>query len=114
MRSGGPDFWMIAVQPIIARAGSGELHWDICALDAPCAVGVSVLIGGAAPASTDVVERTNIMAARENPYCITFSTGWGEGRYSPKLWIDSIIGFAPRIRYSRRGGKPALLARSDA
>src|SRR5258706_8150245 len=114
MRSGGPDFWMIAVQPIIARAGSVELHWDICALDAPCAVGVSVLIGGAAPASTDVVERTNITPARENPYRITFSTGWGEGRYSPKLWIDGIIGLARRIRYGGGGGTRPFVACSQA
>jgi hypothetical protein len=64
---------MIAVQPMIARAGSGELHWDICALDAPGTVGRSVL-GGAAPAIADVVEKTNIMVTRENPYRMRFST----------------------------------------
>ena len=62
------------MQPIIARAGSAELHWDICALDAPVVVGISVLGGGAA-AIADAVENTNIMAMREKPYRITFSTG---------------------------------------
>jgi hypothetical protein len=74
IRSGGPDFWRIAVQPIIARAGSGELHWDICALDAPVVVGKSVL-GGAGAAIAGEVEKPNIMATRANPYRITFSTG---------------------------------------
>jgi hypothetical protein len=50
------------------------LHWDICALEAPGIVGISVL-GGGVPAIADVVERTNIMVTRENPYRITFSTG---------------------------------------
>jgi threonine dehydrogenase-like Zn-dependent dehydrogenase len=62
------------VQPIIARAGSGELHWDICALDAPVVVGISVL-GACAAAIADAGENTNIMAMRKNPYRITFSTG---------------------------------------
>ena len=81
---------MIAVQPIIAVAGSGELHWDICALKAPGVVAlskadrsefcnavleVSTFIGGAEAAIADEVERTNIAATKENPYRITFSTG---------------------------------------
>jgi len=66
---------MIAVQPMIARAGSAELHWDICALDAPVVVGKSVLGGGGAAAIADGVERANIVAMRGSPYRITFSTG---------------------------------------
>ena len=65
---------MIAVQPMIARAGSVELHWDICALEAPEMVGISVLGDGAIPPIADVAEKTNIMVMRENPYRITFST----------------------------------------
>jgi len=65
---------MIAVQPMIARAGSAELHWDICALDAPVVVGISIFGGGAA-AIADGVERANIAPTRRNPYRITFSTG---------------------------------------
>jgi hypothetical protein len=64
---------MIAVQPIIARAGSGELHWDICALDAPVVVGKSVLGGAAAIAGN--AQRRNVAAMKQNPYRITFSTG---------------------------------------
>jgi hypothetical protein len=81
---------MIAVEPIIALAGSGELHWDIRAPEAPGAVAlstadrtvvcdvvveVSVFIGGAEAAIADEADRMNIAATKENPYRITFSTG---------------------------------------
>jgi hypothetical protein len=65
---------MIALQPMIARAGSGEVHCDICALEAPDVMGVSVLIGGAEPAIADDVERTNA-ARRGQRYRMTFPTG---------------------------------------
>ena len=65
---------MITLQPMIARAGSGEVHWDICALEAPGVVGTSVLIGGAVPPIADVVEKTNIIVTREKPYRMTFPT----------------------------------------
>jgi hypothetical protein len=81
---------MIVVQPIIAVAGSGELHWDICALETPGIVDlskadrsefcnvvleVSTPIGGADAGIAGVVERKNIPTTKENPYRITFSTG---------------------------------------
>ena len=82
---------MIAVQPIIALAGSGELHWDICALEAPgtialstadrtvlCNVFVEVSVfieGNEAAAIADEVESMNIAATKEKPYRITFSAG---------------------------------------
>jgi hypothetical protein len=64
---------MIAVQAMIARAGSGELHCNICAFADPGTVGVGVLARAAAIAGE--MERRNIAATRENPYRITFSTG---------------------------------------
>ena len=63
---------MIAEQPMIARPGSVELHCNICEVAAPGSVGEAVL--GAAAARADVVEHRNIMARREKPYRITFST----------------------------------------
>ena|SRR5580704_1595833 len=89
---------MIAVQPIIARAGSAELHWDICALDAPGVVGVSVLIGGALPAIADETERTTVAATRRNPYRIKIPTGQGENRQSRKRWIVGIIAVVYGVR----------------
>jgi hypothetical protein len=116
---------MIAVQPIIAVAGSGELHWDICALEAPGAIAlstadrtvlcnvlveVSVFIGGAEAAIADEVERANIAATKESAYRITFSTGWGERRYSPKLWIENIIAAVCHIRKQRHARAAARAA----
>jgi hypothetical protein len=65
---------MIALQPMIARAGSGEVHCDICALEVPDVVGMSVRIGGAGAAIADERERTNA-ARREHKHRMTFSTG---------------------------------------
>jgi hypothetical protein len=73
MSSGVTDPPMIAEQPMIARAGSGELHSNICEVEAPGSVGAAVL--GAAAAIADEVERANIAATSGNPYRITFSTG---------------------------------------
>lgn len=115
----------MAVQPMMARAGSGEVHCDICALEAPgVIVGISVRIGGAEPAIADDMESTNT-ARREHRYRMTFSTIEGEGRYSPELWTEEhySVGPAPSevkasflscASYGAGGGTRRFVACSNA
>jgi hypothetical protein len=84
MSSGVTDPPMIAEQPMMARAGSGELHCNICEVEAPGSVGVSVL--GAAAAIAGDVERANIAATSGNPYRITLSTEWAKADTQTLDW----------------------------